>query len=82
MKSNVIINWKQKLHSLCFRFIHAKQTRKNRIPYTVVIGVERPTRVRLVLGSDAMNRATGMRTRKAELIPCIMTGRLFPQPLK
>ena len=33
MKNNVIIDWKQKLHSLCFLFIHAKQTRKNRIPY-------------------------------------------------
>ena len=60
---------KQKLHSLRFLFIHAKHTRKNRIPYTVVMGVERPTRVRLVLGRDAMNRETGMRMRKAELIP-------------
>ena len=57
------------LHSLRFLFIHAKHTRKNRIPYTVVMGVESPTRVRLVLGRDAMNRETGMRMRKAELIP-------------
>ena len=60
---------RDKLYSLRFLFVHAKHTRKNRIPYTVVMGVERPTRVRLVLGRDAMNRETGMRIRKAELIP-------------
>ena len=60
---------RDKLYSLRFLFVHAKHTRKNRIPYTVVMGVERPTRVRLVLGRDAMNRETGMRMRKAELIP-------------
>ena len=69
MKNNMIIDWKQKLYSLCFLFSHPKHTRKNRIPYTVVMGVESPTRVRLVLGSDAMNKETGIRIRKAELIP-------------
>ena len=48
----------------------------------MVIGVARPRSVRDGLGSRDIKRETGIRTKKAEVIPWIITGRLRPQPLK
>lgn len=60
----------------------AKQIRKKRIPYTVVIGVARPTIINEVSGSFDIKIDTGIRIKNADVIPCIITGILFPQPLK
>ena len=52
------------------------------MPYTVVIGVARPTSIRDAPGSRDISIDTGIRMQNADVIPCSMTGMLFPQPLK
>ncbi len=52
------------------------------MPYTVVIGVANPTNVREAWGSRDIKIDTGILTQKADVIPCIITGILFPHPLK
>ena len=39
------------------------------MPYTVVIGVDMPTKVRFVFGRCEKNSASGIRIRQAEVIP-------------
>ena len=65
-----------------FRLSRIKQNIKKKIPYTVVIGVASPTRAREAWGSRDIKTDTGILTQKADVIPCIITGILFPQPLK
>ena len=55
---------------------------KKQMPYTVVIGVDMPTKVRFVFGRCEKNSASGIRIRQAEVIPWIITGMLMPRPLK
>lgn len=70
------------LSYLSLRRFHIKQTRKKIIPYTVVIGVAKPTSIKDAPGSLDMKMETGIRIQKADVIPCTMTGMLFPHPLK
>ena len=63
-------------------FNRAKQIMKKQMPYTVVIGVDMPTKVRFVFGRCEKNSASGIRIRQAEVIPWIITGMLMPRPLK
>ena len=65
-----------------FLFNSRKQITKKIIPYTVVIGVAIPTEVRDVSGNLDIMIDTGIRMQNAEVIPWIITGILFPQPLK
>ena len=60
----------------------AKQIMKKQMPYTVVIGVDMPTKVRFVFGRCEKNSASGIRIRQAEVIPWIITGMMMPRPLK
>jgi hypothetical protein len=46
------------------------------------MGVARPTIVNDAPGSFDINTDTGIRIKKADVIPCIITGILFPFPLK
>lgn len=54
---------------LPFFFNRAKQIMKKQMPYTVVIGVDMPTKVRFVFGRCEKNSASGIRIRQAEVIP-------------
>ena len=65
-----------------FLFNSRKQITKKIIPYTVVIGVAIQTKVRDVSGNLDIMIDTGIRMQNAEVIPWIITGILFPQPLK
>lgn len=55
---------------------------KNIIQYTVVTGVAKPIRINDVSGSFDINIDTGILMQNSEEIPCIITGILFPHPLK
>lgn len=44
---------------------------KKQMPYTVVIGVDMPTKVRFVFGRCEKNSASGIRIKQAEVIPWI-----------
>jgi hypothetical protein len=52
-----------------FFFRPAKQRKKKIIPYTVVIGVDIPTRNRDAFGSFDIKIDTGIRMQNAEVIP-------------
>lgn len=68
--------------SALFSLTVQSRSRKSRCPYTVVIGVDMPTKVRFVFGRCEKNSASGIRIRQAEVIPWIITGMLMPRPLK
>lgn len=52
------------------------------MPYTDVTGVAAPINTSEVLGSFDAKIENGIRTQNADVIPCTITGILFPHPLK